>query len=83
MGCRTAQDPVESLTDREEEVLALRQRDCRTAEYRDRLFLGQKTVETHVRNIFMKLDIPEDPEGHRGMLAVLKILHSEIRVRMF
>jgi serine/threonine-protein kinase len=47
------------------------------------LFLGQKTVETHVRNIFMKLDIPEDPEGHRGMLAVLKILHSEIRVRMF
>jgi serine/threonine-protein kinase len=40
------------------------------------LFLGQKTVETHVRNIFIKLDIPEDPEGHRGMLAVLKYLKA-------
>lgn len=39
------------------------------------MFLGQKTVETTcAQYIFMKLDIPEDPEGHRRMLAVLKYL---------
>ena len=38
------------------------------------LFLGLKTVETHVRSILQKLDLEESPEHHRRVLAVLTLL---------
>ena len=41
----------------------------------DRLFVGQKTVESHIASIFTKLDLaPAD--GHRRVLAVLSHLRS-------
>jgi len=67
-------DPIEELTSREREVLALmaegrsNQGICRA------LWLSPKTVETHVRGAFAKLGIEAAPEDNRRVLAVLTYL---------
>jgi DNA-binding NarL/FixJ family response regulator len=67
-------DPIEELTSREREILALmaegrsNQGICRT------LWLSPKTVETHIRGAFAKLGIKEAPEDNRRVLAVLAYL---------
>jgi len=67
-------DPMEELTSREREILALmaegrsNQGICRT------LWLSPKTVETHIRGAFGKLGIKEAPEDNRRVLAVLAYL---------
>ena len=43
-----------------------------------RLVLSQRTVEAHVRNVLLKLDIPDSDEGNRRVLAVLAYI-SEIQ----
>ena len=40
------------------------------------LFLSPKTIETHVRSIFSKLDLRESPHGNRRVLAVLRHLRA-------
>ena len=40
------------------------------------LFLSTKTIATHIRQIFFKLDIAESPESHRRVLAVLAFLQG-------
>jgi serine/threonine-protein kinase len=42
----------------------------------ERLFLSPKTVEAHVKHIFMKLGIEESGDDHRRVLAVLAFLRS-------
>jgi DNA-binding NarL/FixJ family response regulator len=67
-------DPIEQLTPREREILALmaegrsNQGICRA------LWLSPKTVETHIRGAFAKLGIREAPEDNRRVLAVLAYL---------
>ena len=67
-------DPIEELTSREREILALmaegrsNQGICRA------LWLSPKTVETHIRGAFAKLGIREAPEDNRRVLAVLAYL---------
>jgi DNA-binding NarL/FixJ family response regulator len=67
-------DPLEELTPREREILALmaegrsNQGICRA------LWLSPKTVETHIRGAFTKLGIREAPEDNRRVLAVLAFL---------
>jgi DNA-binding NarL/FixJ family response regulator len=41
-----------------------------------RIFLSPKTVEAHVKHIFMKLGIEESPDDHRRVLAVLAHLRN-------
>jgi DNA-binding NarL/FixJ family response regulator len=64
------------LTDREREVLSLMAEGRSNQAIADRLFLGAKTVETHVGSIFSKLGIQSAPDDHRRVLAVLAYLRS-------
>ena len=62
------------LSDREREVLDLMAQGLTNAGIARRLYLAERTVEGHVRNIFCKLRIHESPHHHRRVLAVLAYL---------
>jgi DNA-binding NarL/FixJ family response regulator len=69
-----ADDPLSRLTERERSVLELMAQGYSNGGIAQTLFLGLKTVETHVRSILQKLDLEESPEHHRRVLAVLTLL---------
>jgi serine/threonine-protein kinase len=68
--------PLAELTGREREVLGLIAEGHSNRAIGDRLFLSPKTVETHIRQIFMKLGLEEAPDSHRRVLAVLAYLRQ-------
>jgi DNA-binding NarL/FixJ family response regulator len=69
-------DPLEQLTARERDVLALMAEGRSNTGIADVLVLTPRTVETHVRNIFAKLGLQEAVANHRRVLAVLQFLRS-------
>jgi DNA-binding NarL/FixJ family response regulator len=71
-----AQSPLAELSDRERDVLGLIAEGCSNNAIGKRLFLSPKTVETHIRQIFLKLDLGEQPDSHRRVLAVLTFLRA-------
>ena len=66
----------ETLTGREREVLALMAEGRTNGAIGKQLFLSKKTVEAHVRTIFLKLDLTMSPDDDRRVLAVLTMLRS-------
>lgn len=76
LGRRRRVDPLEQLTVRERDVLALMAEGRSNSGIADVLVLTPRTVETHVRNIFAKLGLHEATADHRRVLAVLQFLRS-------
>jgi DNA-binding NarL/FixJ family response regulator len=69
-----AEDPVDQLTPREREVLGLMAEGRTNSGIAKRLWLTEKTVETHVSSILAKLGLPTSADNHRRVLAVLAYL---------
>jgi DNA-binding NarL/FixJ family response regulator len=73
---RRNNDPLEDLTAREREVLALMAEGRSNAGIAGQLWLAEGTVEKHVRHILAKLRLPETRDDHRRVLAVVAFLKS-------
>jgi DNA-binding NarL/FixJ family response regulator len=73
---KRARGPLDVLTQREREVLALVAEGRSNGAIGDKLFRSRKTVDSHISQIFLKLDLRESPDDHRRVLAVLAFLRS-------
>lgn len=69
-------NPLDNLSPREKEVLGLMAEGRSNQAISEQLFMSEKTVEGHVRNLFTKLDLQPAPDDHRRVLAVLTFLRS-------
>jgi DNA-binding NarL/FixJ family response regulator len=76
LGRRRREDPLDALTAREREVLALMAEGLSNHGIADRLSVGAPAVEKHVTSIFSKLDLGHDRSEHRRVLAVLTLLRA-------
>jgi DNA-binding NarL/FixJ family response regulator len=72
VSARRRRDPLDVLSRRERDVLALMAEGASNSGIAGRLFVSEGTVEKHVRSILTKLDLPESATDHRRVLAVLK-----------
>ena len=69
-------DPLADLTARERTVLGLMAQGRSNSALSTELCLSGKTVEAHVRSIFLKLNLTPGGDDHRRVLAVLAFLRS-------
>jgi DNA-binding NarL/FixJ family response regulator len=79
VSARTADEPLESLTPREREVLALMAEGRSNAGIGRHLWIAEGTVENHVHHIMVKLRLPETDDDHRRVLAVITFLRPSLR----
>jgi DNA-binding NarL/FixJ family response regulator len=68
--------PLDALTEREREVLGLIAQGRSNHAIAEHLWLSPKTLETHIGNIFSKLDLAPAAQDHRRVLAVLAFLRQ-------
>jgi DNA-binding NarL/FixJ family response regulator len=73
---RKGDTPLEDLTEREFEVLALMAEGRSNKAIAERLFITEHTVEKHVKNIFATLRLPQSEDDHRRVLAVVTFLNA-------
>jgi DNA-binding NarL/FixJ family response regulator len=73
---RRRDDPLEALSAREREVLALMAEGRSNAGIGRRLWVTEGTVEKHVRAILTKLNLLEAGDDHRRVLAVITFLQA-------
>ena len=73
-GARPVDPAFDRLSPRELEVLDLMAEGASNRAIAERLFCSDKTVETHVRAIFRKLDLIEHPGENRRVAAVIRWL---------
>jgi DNA-binding NarL/FixJ family response regulator len=76
VGRRRVRDPLDALSEREREVLAVMAEGRSNQAICERLFLSPKTVEAYVHNVFTKLDLHPAADANRRVLAVLAYLRS-------
>ena len=76
VGRRRREDPIDTLTAREREVLELMAEGRSNSGIAERLVVTERAVEKHVTSIFGKLRLPPASEDHRRVLAVLAFLRS-------
>lgn len=70
LGRRGVRDRLETVTEREREVLALMAEGRSNLGIARELVLTEKTVESHIASIFHKLELLPEPDDHRRVLAV-------------
>jgi DNA-binding NarL/FixJ family response regulator len=78
VGRRRRADPLADLTEREREVLGLVAEGLSNKAIAGRLFVTARTVEAHVKQIFLKLRLETSADSHRRVLAVLAFLRAEV-----
>ena len=76
VAARRVEDPLESLSPRELEVLALMAEGRSNAGIAHQLWITEGTVEKHVRSILMKLRLPVSEDDQRRVLAVITYLDA-------
>lgn len=76
VAARRTKDPLEALTPRERETLALMAEGYSNAGIARRLSVTEGTVEKHVNSILMKLDLRASLDDHRRVLAVIAFLDA-------
>jgi DNA-binding NarL/FixJ family response regulator len=76
VAARRVNDPLEDLSPREREVLALMAEGRSNAGIARQLWVTEGTVEKHVHSILMKLRLPETDDDHRRVLAVVTYLDA-------
>ena len=76
VGRRRREDPLGELTEREREVLSLVAEGLSNKAIAARLFVTERTVEAHVKQVFRKLHLDANPDSHRRVLAVLAFLRA-------
>ena len=73
---RQADSPLGGLTEREREVLEQMAQGKNNASIAKALFLTERAVEKHINSLFHKLDLTEETDGHRRVMAVLAFLRA-------
>jgi serine/threonine-protein kinase PknK len=76
VAARRVEDPLEALSPREREVLALMAEGRSNAGIAHQLWITEGTVEKHVRSILMKLRLPMSEDDQRRVLAVITYLDA-------
>ena len=76
VAARRVNDPLEDLSPREREVLALMAEGRSNAGIARQLWVTEGTVEKHVHSILMKLRLAETEDDHRRVLAVVAYLDA-------
>jgi len=76
VAARRRDDPLEALSPREREVLALMAEGRSNAGIARQLWVTEGTIEKHVRSVLMKLRVPETEDDHRRVRAVIMFLKT-------
>jgi DNA-binding NarL/FixJ family response regulator len=76
VGRRRPRTPLDDLTEREREVLAVMAEGRSNQAICERLYLSPKTVEAYVRGVFTKLGLIQGADDNRRVLAVLAYLRA-------
>ena len=76
VGRRRQPNPLDRLTSREREVLSLVAEGLSNRAIAARLFIAERTVETHITQVFQKLGMVDDADRHRRVLVVLAYLRA-------
>ena len=76
LGRRRREDPLESLTPREREVLELMAEGRSNNAIAEQMVVTERAVEKHVTSIFAKFRLADTPDDHRRVLAVLTFLKA-------